>query len=343
MDKTTFRNLVISLTSKEQYYLEHPENRMDIYRDITMSSELPRFSHDVNTIRTHQPGAFYDGQKISAAMLKLPIFFNKQTRFSIVPVHVRSYLELKYVYSGHCTAIVGENEITLGEGDFILLDINSMHRILPTGKNDLVFNFSMDRNYFDEMFTNRLSNFGIVEQFLVNSINFKAKHENYVIFHTKNKPLLKELVENTLCEYLDPGVCAENVIESYMSLLMIELLRSYQVHKEKEYHIQKKNYITEVIQYIQENCVTISLNEAAKHFNYNPDYLSRSIKKTTGCSFQMLRTTARLEQAAALLLSTDMPIYRIAEKTGYQNLNSFYKKFEQQYHCTPAIYRETSN
>lgn len=340
MNKTAFRNLVIPLNHKEQYYLEHPESRMDTYRNTLNSSSLPRFSLDVNAIRNSQPGSFFDGQKLTTAMLRLPVFFNKQTRFSVVPVHVRSYLELKYVYSGHCTAVLGDHEIILSEGDFILLDINSMHRIMPTGEKDLVFNFSMERSYFEEIFIHRLSRFRIIEQFLVNSINASAKHDNYVIFHTKNKPLLKELVENMLCEYLDPGVGAENVVESYLSILFIELMRSYQTHKEKEYHIQKKSYITEVIQYIQEHCATVSLENTAAHFNYNPDYLSRRIKKSTGHSFQALRTSARMEQAAALLLSTNEPIYRIAEQVGYINLNSFYKKFEQHYHCTPSVYRQ---
>lgn len=340
MNKTTFQNLVIPLNQKEQYYLEHPENRMDTYRNVCTEGFPPRFALDINTISNLQPGAFFDGQNLSSAILCLPFFFNKQTRFSIVPEHIRSYLELKYVYSGHCTAILGNNEILLSEGDFILLDINSIHRIMPTGEKDLVFNFSMERSYFDEAFIHRLSGFGIIEQFLVNSINSNAKHDNYVIFHTKNKPNLKELVENMLCEYLDPGVGAGNVIESYLSILFIELMRSYQIHKEKEYRIQDKNYITEIIQYIQEHCATVSLKEAAAHFNYHPDYLSRLIKKSTGHSFQSLRTSVRMEQAAALLLSTNLPVYQIAEQTGYLNLNSFYKKFEQQYHCKPSVYRK---
>ena len=124
-----------------------------------------------------------------------------------------------------------------------------------------------------------------------------------------------------------------------MSLLFIELIRNYQVYKEKEYRSQKKNYITEVIQYIQKHCDSCTLEQVAAHFNYNPDYLSRKLKNSTTHSFQSLRTAARMEQAAALLLSTQEPVYRIAEQVGYQNLNSFYKKFEATYHAKPSDYR----
>lgn len=339
MDKNTFRDLVIPLTQKEQLYLKHPELRMELYKDLLLNPEPPRFFLDEKLVEASPPGAFFDGQKLSSSVLKLPLYFNKQTRFSIVPAYKRSFFELKYIYSGSCTAILDNEEVTLSKGDFLLLDINSVHRILPTGEHDLVFNFSMEPHYFENILFRRLSGSGIIENFLLNTINISNKHDDYIIFHSKNYDKLNELVEDILCEYLDPGVYADIVIESYMSLLFIELIRNYQVYKEKEYRSQKKNYITEVIQYIQDHCATCTLEQVAAHFNYNPDYLSRRLKTSTAYSFQSLRTAARMEQAAALLLSTKEPVYKISEQVGYQNLNSFYKKFEEIYHDKPADYR----
>ncbi len=339
MDKNTFRNLVIPLTQKEQLYLKHPELRMEIYKDLLRSPELPRFFLDTKLVEKSSPGAFFDGQRLSSSVLKLPIYFNKQTRFSVVPTYTRSFFELKYVYSGKCTAVLDNKEVELSTGDFLLLDVNSAHRILPTGEKDLIFNFSMEPRYFENILIRKLSGSGIIENFLLNTINISTKHDDYIIFHSKKSDKLKELVEDILCEYLDPGAYAEIVIESYMSLLFIELIRNYKVYKEKEYRNQQKNYITEVIQYIQDNCAACTLEEVAGHFNYNPDYLSRRLKTSTSHSFQSLRTSARMEQAAALLLSTKEPVYRIAEQVGYQNINSFYKKFEEIYHDKPADYR----
>ena len=339
MDKNTFRNLVIPLTSKEQLYLKHPERRAELYKDLLLRSEIPRFFLDEKLVETCPPGAFFDHQKLSSSVLKLPIYFNKQTRFSVVPMYIRSFFELKYVYSGKCTAILNSEEVELSKVDFLLLDLNSAHRILPTGENDLVFNFSMAPPYFEKIFIRKLSGSGIIENFLLNTVNISTKHDDYIIFHSRKNDKLKELVEDILCEYLDPGAYAEIAIESYMSLLFIELIRNYQVYKEKEYRSQKKNYITEVIQYIQKHCDSCTLEQVAAHFNYNPDYLSRKLKNSTTQSCQSLRTAARMEQAAALLLSTQEPVYRIAEQVGYQNLNSFYKKFEATYHAKPSDYR----
>lgn len=45
-------------------------------------------------------------------------------------------------------------------------------------------------------------------------------------------------------------------------------------------------------------------------------------------------------QACFYLTNTEMPVYEIAEKIGYDNLGFFYKKFEKLYHMTPQTYRQ---
>lgn len=348
MDKATFRDLVLPLNQREQFYITHPNQRnsyafgaVENY-SYTDESGLLHLRIDRNNRQRSTDGrhaVFFDGQVIEPSMLNMPVFFNKQTRFSEVPLHVRDYLEIKYIYTGNCTAILSGKPVPLTTGDMLLLDRGSRHRILPTGENDLVFNFLMERSYFNETFMQMASDVGGIADFLANSISNSAQHDNYVIFRTQNNVTLRELIENILCEYLDPGLCAAHVIESYMLLLFIELMRSYQRQKEREGREQERSYVTEVIDYIQQNCVDCTLKGTAEHFNYNPDYLSRSIKKATNQSFQKLLTSARMNRAAFLLLNTEEPAYQIAEKCGYQNLNFFYKKFKEFFQCSPAEYR----
>ena len=45
-------------------------------------------------------------------------------------------------------------------------------------------------------------------------------------------------------------------------------------------------------------------------------------------------------QACFYLTNTEMPVYEITEKIGYDNLGFFYKKFEKLYHMTPQTYRQ---
>ena len=45
-------------------------------------------------------------------------------------------------------------------------------------------------------------------------------------------------------------------------------------------------------------------------------------------------------QACFYLTNTDMPVYEVADRIGYDNLGFFYKKFEKIYKMTPQMYRE---
>mgnify|MGYP002231390031 CR=1 FL=1 len=49
---------------------------------------------------------------------------------------------MKYVYSGHCYAIVNDKEVILHTGDMILLDVNSKHTVLMPTENDIYLQLS---------------------------------------------------------------------------------------------------------------------------------------------------------------------------------------------------------
>jgi len=96
----------------------------------------------------------------------------------------------------------------------------------------------------------------------------------------------------------------------------------------------------EILKYIEVNCITATLQSTAGHFGFHPNYLSSYIKKSTGKSFKELIILQRMCQACFYLSNTDIPIYEIASKIGYDNLGFFYKKFESIYKVTPSVYRD---
>ncbi|HJG27164.1 MAG TPA: helix-turn-helix domain-containing protein [Subdoligranulum variabile] len=63
------------------------------------------------------------------------------------------------------------------------------------------------------------------------------------------------------------------------------------------------------------------------------------MKRQAGRSFKELLILQRMYQACFLLSNTELPIYEIAQKVGYNNLGFFYHKFEAVYHVSPAEYR----
>lgn len=250
MLRKDFRTLIYPLTKKEQYYKAHPQTKQDVTNtfankytpdDATTLTLTGTAESRINTVLGHH-AIFYDGQQVNLEMLKLPIFCCKQTRFSIVPLHIRTYIEMKYIYSGSCTAILNGQKITLSAGDFLVLEQGSVHQILPAGEHDLIFNIQMDREYFSEYFVRRFENSGPIASFLADAINDSTKQENYCIFRNRSDDEhdIRFLIETLLCEYLDPSSCYRTIIESTTFVLFGKLIQRYRLNLEDASHKNNK-------------------------------------------------------------------------------------------------------
>ncbi len=249
---------------------------------------------------------------------------------------------MSYVYSGHCTSVIDGATVELAEGDVFILDSGVVHRVLPTGEGDILLNCCMSPDYFSANFISRLGEGGPISRFLVNAIDADRDHDRYMLFHTAGSARFCSLVEQVYTEYFDPGVCSEGVIDSYMYLVFVELVRCYQGEKEEEASRDNRSYLTEVLRYIEENCTDCTLRGTAERFGYHPNYLSRVLKEATGSSFKELVTQRRFERAEVLLACTDDPIGSVAMDCGYANESFFYRKFSERYGCTPGEYRDRS-
>lgn len=336
MDKKAFQSLVIPLTDKEQNYQHHPERSSEIYARHNHEDYL---SDGVLQFDFLPEG---HGEILPAQGKTSPngnLHFSKQTRFSRVPLHRHSYIEMNYVYAGACKAIINGSELQLDAGDVCIMDAGVVHTIAPTQEEDILLNCLMKQPYFNHRFLEQLTNSGTVAKFIAGAMDESSHHNQYMLFHTEGNPLVQELFEDVFCEYLDPGICAEAAIDSYMTLLFIELARCYQQSKEQEYRSQERSYITEVLHYLEEHCDNCSLTAAAEHFNFHPNYLSRAVKKATGKSFKEVVDGNRLSRAEFLLKNTELSVGAIADQCGWSNLRQFYRKFQQEYGCTPKEYR----
>ena len=96
----------------------------------------------------------------------------------------------------------------------------------------------------------------------------------------------------------------------------------------------------DILDYLEANYLTVTLQSTADHFGFHPNYLSAFIKKETGRTFKELVILQKMCQACFYLTNTDFPIYEIAQKVSYDNLGFFYRKFTELYHMTPQEFRE---
>lgn len=268
------------------------------------------------------------------------IKITKHERFAAVPMHVHTWIEINYMYSGSCTQVINDETVVLTEGQLILIDTQVPHAIMNTGENDILINILLSKEMLTTAFLSRLSNKGIITDFLINAISEGRDHNHYIIFHSQENKKIPRLMREMLCEYFDQTAYYDEIIESYMVIIFTELLRvfKYDAHQPHAQTVNETSLI-QILQYIENHYQTCTLASAAAHFNYSTSYFSTLIKKHTGKTFNELVRMQKLTHACLLIEQTKEPIYEIARKVGYDNLTFFYKKFKQVYGVSPQEYR----
>ena len=83
----------------------------------------------------------------------------------------------------------------------------------------------------------------------------------------------------------------------------------------------------------------INLARIASMVYMNSYYFSSFFKKHTNQNFKQYLTDIRMKEAIKLLLNTDMMVYEVAEKVGYNNSRQFSDMFKKHYGKLPNEFR----
>ena len=108
---------------------------------------------------------------------------------------------------------------------------------------------------------------------------------------------------------------------------------------EESHHSADSRISPDILIYINDNFrEKLSLTSLAKHFGYNPSYLSHSFHSTFGISFGKYLTLLRLREAVMLMRKGDMSITECALESGFSSMRSFYRAFTDEFGCPPKEY-----
>lgn len=268
---------------------------------------------------------------------------SQQPYSSFVPWHYHDYLEIMYVFKGNCRVFLMGAEVEnleLKEGNILILDKKTIHRLEEIKQGNIILNLVIKKDYLTKHLLGRLSQKGLMTNFMVQSINKQKFEKKYLLFRTADKDEPIGLVNKIVNEYYERGPFSEEVIDSLMILFFIELIRGNYLENAIEEEGNDRVSTVHFLNYIEENYREDSLQKMADHFNYHPNYLSNRLKKETGKSYKELVHIQKMTMASILLTSTELPIEKIVDYIGYSSVGFFYKKFKEFYHKTPVKFRE---
>ncbi|NMA66021.1 MAG: helix-turn-helix domain-containing protein [Clostridiaceae bacterium] len=159
--------------------------------------------------------------------------------------------------------------------------------------------------------------------FIVNS--FAQKHNiTFDAITNGQTPLLSEIEDfTTLNQYMD-----------WINNLQKEVIN------ELTENSSQKSIIVKAKRFIQSHFIEdISLNTVADHLSLSPGYLSILFKKETGQNFIDYLIELRMEKAKELLRTTELKIYEISKKVGYENIYYFSRIFSKVVGVSPKQYQ----
>lgn len=257
------------------------------------------------------------------------------------PMHIFHYVLITYVYSGSLTMYIEQEKITLKQGATIVLDRHVPHAVEKTGPNDLAVNIILNDYYFTKKFINRLPSNTLMSRFIIELMNSQKTHTHYLAFNTAKEDKIRNAIQNILCEYFDQQDTSDDIIDNYIMILITYLASlDHTLTNISTNKFKNTKLLYDILDYIKDHYKEGNLTEMCEYFGYDPSYTSKLIKKYTGKTFKQLIMEERMQTASLLLQNAETPIYDISREIGFNNLTSFYKKFENCYHCTPQEYRK---
>lgn len=265
---------------------------------------------------------------------------------SFIPYHVHNYVEIMIVLAGTCIVKTENEALVMKQDEIIIVGRGTIHTVEKIDKGTIVVNIALKKAAFSLNDLDFLTHNQAAHS--VSSIMFSLLSNNqsngaFNLFHTHHDKHIISTVNDIISEYYHPDHQSNQIIRFEILELFLRLIRIashasiLQVQKREQGNYQID--LLTLLLYIEKNYKQITLDQMAKHFGFNPNYLSGYLKKKTGYTFIKLVHIQRMNIAAEYLAFTNAAVEDIAAEVGYDNPSYFYKIFKKYIGLSPKAYR----
>ena len=255
-------------------------------------------------------------------------------------LQIRSAFQLIFVIKGGCTLNIQGKQTAVGEGGILFISRGIPHTlhipedaqvagvILPTGTLKRQFNKIVDFQ-------------SPVSAFISNSL-WGDVTSPFMLFHKLNNKYTYFLLDMLISEECYPSINSK-LMKCFILMTMIGYLSSYTPaeFEMSPMRLTHSDQIPKILNFINDNYRTVTLENLAKHFHYTVPYVSKLIRAATGMTFTSILRETKFDVCRSLLINSDLKIYQIAEIAGYQNTDHFNRTFKKRTGLTPSDYKKS--
>lgn len=251
-------------------------------------------------------------------------------------VEKHDFYELCYVERGEISLLLESTEILLSADTAVLIEPNTEHSYFSAAGNAsrvFVVCFECPSHTLRPLAGVAFS-LGASDVYCMQKIVEECKST----FRINERDELELLAS--------PSFGGQQAIILQLEYLLISLLRQ---HSEKKnagvVFLNRENFYPDLVNiitaYLRSNVEKrISLEDICSHFNYSRSYICKIFKEQTGESLITYFNKLKIEEAARLLLDTEMSVTAISELLGFSEAKYFGVAFKNQFGVSPITYRE---
>lgn len=268
--------------------------------------------------------------KLAFYMECLHVKMEKKAPISIY--HYHENIEFLFCASGNVGVKLPNEIITLNPGDFIYFKPNTPH----------------------STFANSDSNEHICIKFLPSVIHVPSSRKippvgyfisltpDYCVLRAEpdSKDRIRDLFFSSSQNYSHTDYFKRLIFRANIMELMAYVFRkSVMVPKEKAGEMIPDVFLN-VLDYVDKNYATVTLEEAANFCSLSYSYFSRTFKEVFNISFSNYVIKKRIEKSLSLISNSDLSLNDVSLECGFSNLSHFIKCFNQEKGITPKKFRK---
>lgn len=255
--------------------------------------------------------------------------------------HSHSFLEIVCVIQGEAVNYIGDNAVSMKEGDVLILAPDTGHALSVFDDESIIINIIIRTSSFEHAFFGVLTENDILSEFFRRMLYHSPNHP-YLYFEAGKDYELFNYVGYALEEFQGKREYRNRMINGIMTGFFITLLRKHgaDVILPAVHTYGEDENVVFLLKYLQENYQTVTLGELASFFNYSERQIQRIIKDATGLSFRENILKMRMTTAVRLLKSTQMSVAEISDRLGYESPANFRTAFNKYHGVSPTEYRK---
>lgn len=245
--------------------------------------------------------------------------------------HYHPELELVFFSKGKGMKFIGDDISLYNEGDLFLIGENLPHTFVSYEDENTPMVEAFCVQFPKELFQSfvECNAFKKMFQEAKRGISFPSRSE---VLEEKIKQIIDSKGINALVllfeilEILQQTTDAKSILQ-----------HEYQQHSAI---IDTSTRIRTAIDYINTHYQNhIALQEIADKCHFSPNAFCRWFKQNMGLTFVDYLNKVRLTNVCQLLISTDFPVGQIALQTGFENISTLNRLFQQKLNTSPSAYR----